>query len=123
MPRQLPVACIVRTDLLCSCDRLATAGLRSREAQSLLSRLAACPCISLLASFEHVNTPLLWDATCLAAFNWLHFDVTSYQPYTAETAGLPSLLVNARYLEMTRMLVLLLMPGASVSLIHYAQAG
>ena len=84
-----------RTDYQSLSDRIA--GLRSREAQALLSRLAACPCISLLASFDHVNTPLLWDAACLASFNWLHFDVTSYQPYVAETAGLPSLLVNARY--------------------------
>ena len=81
------------------CEQLnvsAFAGLRSREAQALLAGLAACPCVSLLASFEHVNTPLLWDAQRLAAFNWLYFDVTSYQPYGSETAGLPSLLSNVR---------------------------
>ena len=63
----------------------------------MLGALASCPCIGLLASFEHVNSPLLWDAQRLAAFNWLYFDVTTYEPYLpSETAGLPSLLSNAR---------------------------
>ena len=71
-------------------------GLRSREAQALLADLAACPCISLLASFEHVNTPLLWDGQLAVAFNWLHFDITSFQPYTSESEGLTALLASAR---------------------------
>ena len=73
------------------------AGLRSREAQATLADLAACPCISLLASFEHVNTPLLWDGELTAAFNWLFFDITSFQPYTGQAVGLPPLLASARY--------------------------
>lgn len=63
----------------------------------MLADLAACPCISLLASFEHVNTPLLWDGQMAAAFNWLHFDITSFQPYTFESEGLTALLASARY--------------------------
>ena len=63
----------------------------------MLASLAACPCIALLASFEHVNTPLLWDAQRVAAFHWLYFDTTTFEAYTpAETAGLPSLLSTAR---------------------------
>ena len=38
-----------------------TAGLRSLPGQAVLSRLAACPTVSLLASYDHVNTPILWD--------------------------------------------------------------
>lgn len=36
-------------------------GVRTQEAQSLLSQLAACPNIHLVASFDDVNTPVLWD--------------------------------------------------------------
>lgn len=36
-------------------------GLRTLEAQSLLSQLATCPNIYLVASFDDVNTPVLWD--------------------------------------------------------------
>ena len=43
---------------------------------------------------DHVNTPLLWDKQMAARFNWLYFDVTSYAPYTVESANKPSLLVG-----------------------------
>jgi len=54
------------------------------------------PNISLIASMDHVNTPLLWDKQMAARFNWLYFDVTSYAPYVLETASVPSLLVGRR---------------------------
>ena len=37
------------------------AGLRSSEAQALLAEIAALPNVYFLASFDDVNTPLLWD--------------------------------------------------------------
>lgn len=37
------------------------AGLRTREAQALLSEVAACDNVSFVASFDDVNTPVLWD--------------------------------------------------------------
>jgi len=45
----------------------ARAGLRSAESQALLSELAACACIGLVASIDHVNAPLLWDKQARAA--------------------------------------------------------
>ena len=47
-----------------------------------------------MASFEHVNTPLLWDAQLAARFNWLWHDVTTYAAYTSEMnpKSVPSLL-------------------------------
>ena len=75
---------------------LLSAGLRSVEAQDLLSHLAACVNIFLVASMDHVNTPLLWDKQVAARFNWLWYDVTNYVPYTLECAHVPSLLVGRR---------------------------
>ena len=44
------------------------AGLRAAGAQALLSELAACACIGLAASADHVNAPLLWDKQARALF-------------------------------------------------------
>ncbi len=41
--------------------RAALAGLRAPEAQALLSELAACSCIGLVASMDRVDAPLLWN--------------------------------------------------------------
>ncbi len=76
--------------------RAALAGLQSPEAQHLLSELARCPAIRLLASMDHVNAPLLWDRRTAARFNWLYFDVTTYAPYHAEAQEMPSLLIGRR---------------------------
>ncbi len=37
------------------------AGLRDWESQALLSELAALPNVNFVASFDDVNTPVLWD--------------------------------------------------------------
>ena len=76
--------------------RALLAGLQSPEAQHLLSELARCPAIRLLASVDHVNAPLLWDRRTAARFNWLCFDVTTYAPYHAEAQEMPSLLIGRR---------------------------
>lgn len=39
----------------------AAPGLRDVAGQRMLSELAALPNVHLAASFDHVNTPLLWD--------------------------------------------------------------
>lgn len=69
-------------------------GFRSSEAQGALSALAACERVHLVASFDHVDTPLLWDAQLAARFNWLWHDVTTYAPYVSELnpSSVPSLL-------------------------------
>ena len=75
---------------------LLAAGLQSLEAQHLLSELARCPAIRLLASMDHINAPLLWDRRTAARFSWLFFDVTTYAPYHAEAQEMPSLLIGRR---------------------------
>jgi hypothetical protein len=53
--------------------------LQSRAAQALLSRLAALSHVSLLASFDHVDTPVLWDSFTYSRFNWRLHDATTYE--------------------------------------------
>lgn len=45
-----------------------TTGLRTEEGQALLSQLAACPGVHLVASIDHVNAPLMWSRAVEARF-------------------------------------------------------
>jgi len=58
-----------------------------------LAALAACPPVRLLASADHVNAPLLWDAAAAAAAAWRWVDATTLAPYSAraELGRLPPL--------------------------------
>lgn len=87
------------------------AALRSSEAQGLLAELSALPNISLVASMDHVNTPLLWDKQMAARFDWLYFDVTNYTPYYLETANVPSLLVGRRQVDFSSLVVVFQFPS------------
>lgn len=55
--------------------------LRAPNTIQALSVLAKCPRIRVLASFDHINTPLVWDAAARANFNWVFHNATTYQPY------------------------------------------
>ena len=55
-----------------------------RKHQSLIARLAASTHISLLATVDNPNFPLLWDTAHLRQFHWFYHDATTFQPYTAE---------------------------------------
>ncbi|XP_055849809.1 origin recognition complex subunit 2 [Episyrphus balteatus] len=68
--------------------------LRNSKAQEILSRLATVPNIHLLASIDHINTPLLWNHTKLSNYNFSWWDVTTMLPYSDETAFENSLLVQ-----------------------------
>lgn len=58
--------------------------LRKPGTQPLIARLASHPSISLLATCDTPNFPLLWDTTLTRQFRWLYHDATTFQPYTAE---------------------------------------
>jgi origin recognition complex subunit 2 len=60
--------------------------LRSTEAQHVLSELAAIENLSLVASIDHVNAPILWDGTMYTRFRWAWTLATTFMPYTEETA-------------------------------------
>lgn len=68
--------------------------LRSEKTQSVLSNMAALPKIHLLASIDHINSPLLWDQNKLSQFNFIWEDATSFLPYYDETSFESSLMVQ-----------------------------
>ncbi|GAB4819936.1 hypothetical protein N2152v2_006982 [Parachlorella kessleri] len=71
-------------------------GLRDPAAQRMLSELAALPNVHLAASFDHVDTPLLWDMQTNDRFSWVWHNATTFEPYFAEvrSARLPLLLAG-----------------------------
>ncbi|XP_053681620.1 origin recognition complex subunit 2 [Sabethes cyaneus] len=68
--------------------------LRNGKAQNVLARLANIDNIHLLASIDHINTPLIWDSSKLSYYNFSWWDVTTMLPYSDETAFENSLLVQ-----------------------------
>ncbi|KAI5364954.1 Putative origin recognition complex, subunit 2 [Septoria linicola] len=58
--------------------------LRKAATQGLLARLAAHPSISLVATCDNPNFPLLWDISLASQFKFLYHDATTFAPYTAE---------------------------------------
>jgi origin recognition complex subunit 2 len=58
--------------------------LRSAEAQNVLSELARIPGVSLVASIDHVNAPLMWDLDMYDRFRWAWICKTTYARYTRE---------------------------------------
>ncbi|XP_060648839.1 origin recognition complex subunit 2 [Drosophila nasuta] len=87
-------ALIPETHLYLIVHNLDGAMLRNVKAQAILSRLARVANIHLLASIDHINTPLLWDQNKLSNFNFSWWDCTTMLPYTDETAFENSLLVQ-----------------------------
>jgi len=70
--------------------------LRDTQSQDMLSQLAQCSAVRLVASMDHVDAPLLWDKRTAARFNWLWQDATTYAPYVAEVTHLPSMLLGRK---------------------------
>jgi hypothetical protein len=53
--------------------------LRSGDFQRCLATLAACPCVAMVASMDHLNTPLLWDTEMLARFRWSYQHAPTFE--------------------------------------------
>lgn len=60
--------------------------LRKTKDQHILSRLAKIKNIHLIASVDHINSPLMWDQTCMDNYNFVWYDCTTMLPYEQETA-------------------------------------
>lgn len=58
--------------------------LRAPETQSVLSALAAIPRLSLIASVDHVNAPLMWDGVMYNRFRWRWVALSTYARYSRE---------------------------------------
>jgi len=53
--------------------------LQSSESQRVLAALAECPSVSLIATCDAVNTPLLWSSEMLAQFRWSFQHVPTFE--------------------------------------------
>ncbi|KAJ1911786.1 Origin recognition complex subunit 2 [Mycoemilia scoparia] len=62
------------------------ASLRKDVSQLTLAILASSPGIHLIASVDHINAPLMWDASLLSKFQWCWHDLTTFEPYSVETS-------------------------------------
>ena len=49
--------------------------------QELLSRLASCRVVSLIACVDHVNSPLMWGHELLARFRWTYHHLSTFDCY------------------------------------------
>ncbi|KAJ1978552.1 Origin recognition complex subunit 2 [Dimargaris xerosporica] len=69
--------------------------VRSERVQAVLAQLASCsPQIRLIASIDHIQAPLLWDAVKLSRYRWVWHDLTTFDRYSAETSFENSLMVQ-----------------------------
>ncbi|GLV42065.1 Origin recognition complex subunit 2 [Carabus blaptoides fortunei] len=68
--------------------------LRNNKSQNVLSYLASIPNVHLLATIDHINTPLIWDHSKLSKFNFTWWDATTFLSYTDETSFESSMLVQ-----------------------------
>ncbi|KAK9433034.1 origin recognition complex subunit 2-domain-containing protein [Lipomyces doorenjongii] len=59
---------------------------RNDRSQSALSRLTAHNQVSLVATIDHINAPILWDSAKLSSFKFIWHDATTFASYTAETS-------------------------------------
>ncbi|CAN0926649.1 Origin of replication complex subunit 2 [Linum grandiflorum] len=78
-------------------------GLREPESQQLLARLASCSHIRLVASIDHVNSPLLWNKKMVhTQFNWYWYHVPTFAPYTVEGMFFPLILAHSSTAQTTK---------------------
>lgn len=78
--------------------------LRNDKAQNVLSQLASIRNLHMIASIDHINTPLIWNNTKLSQYNFVWFDVTTFLPYIEEILFENSLLIqNSAHLELSSM--------------------
>lgn len=61
--------------------------LAGRATMDALVEITSRPNIHLIASVDHVNSPLLWTAQQCQALNWIWHEVTTLAPYVAELAA------------------------------------
>ncbi|PKI50658.1 origin of replication complex subunit 2 [Punica granatum] len=70
-------------------------GLRDSDTQRCLAQLAACSNVRIIASIDHVNSPLLWDKKMVhTQFNWYWLHTPTYEPYKIEGMFFPLILAH-----------------------------
>ncbi|KAK9458845.1 origin recognition complex subunit 2-domain-containing protein [Lipomyces oligophaga] len=59
---------------------------RNDKVQSYLAHLASHSDVSIIASVDHINAPLLFDSAKLSSFRFIWHDTTTFISYTDETS-------------------------------------
>lgn len=57
---------------------------RDEKIQDYISRISSIKQFHLIASIDHINSPLLWDSLRLSNFNFVWHNVPTYEDYTTE---------------------------------------
>lgn len=84
-------------------------GLRDSETQQYLARIASCSHIRVVASIDHVNSPLLWDKKMVhTQFNWCWYHVPTFAPYKVEGIFSPLILAHGGTAQTTKTAALVL---------------
>lgn len=65
--------------------------LQSEESQMCLSLLAACSSVSMIATAESLNTPVMWSPQLLSKFRWANYHVPTYESYAFNPTEVNSL--------------------------------
>ena len=66
---------------------LDTIALRQSLVQSVLAYIVKYPFISIVATCDTMNFPLMWDASLQARFNWVFHDTTTFTSFDTEIDG------------------------------------
>lgn len=82
----------IEQDVILLIHNIDGSNLRNEKAQSILASLASSSRIRIIASFDHINTPALWDFVNLKNFNWLYHDLSTFDSYLTEISYENSLL-------------------------------
>eukprot|EP01147_Barroeca_monosierra_P000621 gene621-3931_t len=73
--------------------------MRANSTQDAISILAATPRIHILASIDHINSPILWDYSTLARFNFIWHNASTHCSYDKETSYTETLVLRTPQLK------------------------
>merc|ERR1712226_358173 len=59
-------------------------GLRTKYHQDMLSQLITSTNIRIVASFDHMDTPIIWDRSLVLKYRWIYYYIPTYENYSHE---------------------------------------
>jgi origin recognition complex subunit 2 len=59
-------------------------GLRTKYHQDMLSQLITSTNIRIIASFDHMDTPIIWNRSLILKYRWIYYYIPTYENYLHE---------------------------------------
>lgn len=84
--RALPKSGLYKPKVVLLVHNIDGESMRSDKTQAFLSQLSSAAEIWVVATIDHINAPIMWDAAKLAMYNFLWHDLTTYESYAIETS-------------------------------------